>query len=199
MGDERTDEQLMICTGEGDVDAYAELVERHHVRALNLAYRLSGDPEVSRDIAQESFLRILKGAPRYRAQARFTTYLHTVVRNLVIENVRKKRRRPESALPQGADPSSENPASPAVGGPPPDRPDVAMERKEIRQRLQHALAELPDDLRDAFVLTEIEGLSYREVGQICGCPEGTVASRKHNAVAQLRELLQLYGPEKPPK
>ena len=196
MGDERTDEQLMTRTGEGDLDAFGILVERHHKRVLNLAYRLSGDPELSRDIAQESFLRILKGARRYEARARFSTFLHTVVRNLVIEMVRKRRRRHEATISGVVDPSNGSPENSVRVDGAAVPPDVMLERKEIRQRLQSALATLPDDLRDAFVLTEIEGLSYRDVAEICDCPEGTVASRKHHAVEQLRRILTPYDQEK---
>lgn len=195
MGDERTDEQLMLSTGEGDLDAFGELVERHHARALNLAYRLSGDPEASRDIAQECFLRVLKGAKRYRAKALFTTYLHTVVRNLVIETVRKQRRRRETSTGKFDESDGANPGPAAVGDQASALPDAVLERKEIRSQLNRALATLSDDLRDAFVLTEIEGLTYRQVAQICDCPAGTVASRKHHAVVQLRRLLTRRDPQ----
>jgi len=175
----------------GDVDAFGRLVERHHQRALHLAFRLTGDSEMSRDIAQESFLRILKAAPRYEPRARFTTFLYTVVRNLVVEIARQPRRRQEvstSELPPGT-------GEAGVTSRAPETPDVALERKELRRTLRDALASLPADLREVFVLTEIEGLRYAEVAEICGCPEGTVASRKHHAVEQLRKILGPKAPE----
>lgn len=184
----------MTRAGAGDVDAFGRLVERHHQRALHLAFRLTGDPEMSRDIAQESFLRILKAAPRYEPRARFTTFLYTVVRNLVVEISRQPRRRRElsaSELPPGT-----GTGEAGVTSREPETPDVALERKELRQTLRDALASLPAELREAFVLTEIEGLRYAEVAEICNCPEGTVASRKHHAVERLRKILGPNAPEK---
>ena len=84
----------MQRTAAGDLGAFGTLVERHHERALNLAYRLSGDEDGSRDIAQEAFLRILRAAARYQPRAKFTTFLFTVVRNLVLEIARYRSRRP---------------------------------------------------------------------------------------------------------
>ncbi|MDH3215087.1 MAG: sigma-70 family RNA polymerase sigma factor [Candidatus Krumholzibacteria bacterium] len=203
MADDRSDEQLMMDVRAGDIDAFGVLVERHHQRALNVAYRLSGDADTSQDVAQESFLRILRHARRYKPRAQFTTFLYTVVRNVVLEMARRKHRRVEVPLSTAADSAtavelSHEPsaiASVTTGiSARAEPPDVLLERREMQQRLRTALMELPDELRDAFVLSEIEGLRYREIADICGCPEGTVASRKHKAVEQLRQLLSLPNP-----
>jgi RNA polymerase sigma-70 factor (ECF subfamily) len=188
MVEERTDEQLMERVRAGDVDAFGRLVERHHQRALNFAFRMTGDREMSRDIAQESFLRIMKAAPRYEPRARFTTFLYTVVRNLVAETVRRPHHRSEVS----SDDISHGASNESAFSPSPETPDVSLERTELRERLLRALESLPKDLREAFVLTEIEGLRYREAADICGCPEGTVASRKHHAVEHLREILEPF-------
>ena len=88
--DEATsDEELMVRVAGGELDAFGILVERHHGRALNFAFRLCGDVEQSKDVVQESFLRVLKAARRYRPRAAFTTYLFHVVRNLVLETARR--------------------------------------------------------------------------------------------------------------
>jgi RNA polymerase sigma-70 factor (ECF subfamily) len=185
MVDERTDEQLMTRVKAGDVDAFGELVERHHQRALNFAYRLTGDAEMARDIAQESFLRILKAAGRYQPRARFTTYLFTVVRNTAVEAARRAHRRFEVRT---AEPDTIDALAPASRTT--DAPDAMLERDELHRRLRQAMASLPAHLREAFVLTEVEGFSYREAAEICECPEGTVASRKHSAVERLRTALE---------
>ena len=95
---EGSDEHLMLRSAKGDLDAFGELVERHHQRALNLAYRLSGDAERSKDVVQESFLRILKAAHHYEPRARFTSYLFSVIRNMIRETARWQRRRREASL-----------------------------------------------------------------------------------------------------
>lgn len=181
MADARSDEELMTAVAAGNFEAFGVLVERHHQRVVNIAYGMSGQADAARDVAQETFIRILKHAPLYVPSARFTTFLYTVVRSVVVETGRKRARRREVSLDH---------AAPAA----PDRTDRAAERGELRARLAEALAELPDELRDAFVLSEIEGLRYRDIAEICGCPEGTVASRKHQAVERLRRSLSAFHP-----
>jgi RNA polymerase sigma-70 factor (ECF subfamily) len=185
-----SDEDLMSRTSSGDLQAFGLLVERHHERALNFAYRLCGDPELAGDVSQECFLRLWKGARRYRPTARFTTYLFAVVRNLVREMKRAQRRRREEPLDGGGD-SRSDPATPSatenlVAG---HDPGVALEHAELRDRLIAALQALPEKLRQVFVMSELEGLPYREIARLCGCPMGTIASRKHEAVMRLRAIL----------
>lgn len=177
----RSDDSLMSLAARGDRAAFAELVERHHQRALNLAYRLCGDREMARDVVQESFLHLLRGSSRYEPRARFQSYLFAIVRNGVREARRARGRRREDPLPVEVD---------GWGGVDAGRPDAELARLRLRDRLIGALAALPEAMREVFVLSEIEGVSYQEIAQICRCPMGTVASRKHAAVAQLREILR---------
>ncbi|MEJ2722012.1 MAG: RNA polymerase sigma factor [bacterium] len=174
----------MMEVSRGNLGAYSTLVERHHQRVLNTAYGMTGDEETSRDVAQESFMRILRHASMYSPRAKFTTFLYTVVRNIVIETGRRTSRRREVPLAGARLLETQNP----------ETADRIAERRELRTRLSDALAELPEELRDAFVLSEIEGLRYREIAEICGCPEGTIASRKHSAVERLRGLLGEFDP-----
>jgi RNA polymerase sigma-70 factor (ECF subfamily) len=171
----------MAAVARGDRSAFAALVERHHDRALNLAYRLCGDREMARDVVQESFLALLRGASRYRAQSRFDFYLFAVVRNAVRGAARARNRRREDPLPDGPD---------GVDVPDSRRPDTELAQHRLRERLHRALAALPVEMREVFVLSEIEGIPYQEIARICGCPMGTVASRKHAAVLKLREMLR---------
>ncbi len=201
---ERSDEQLMTAAARGDLRSFDRLVRRHHGTALKVAYHLCGDEDRARDLAQEAFLRILRAAGRYRERGRFTTYLYAVVLNLVREEARRRRRRPEVPLPPDGRPvgpaagaSAATTAPPVAGagaaGPAtaasPSRPDRDLDRRELARGLEAALAALSPDQRDVFVLSELEGLRYEEIAVICGCPAGTVASRKHEAVRRLRRLL----------
>jgi RNA polymerase sigma-70 factor (ECF subfamily) len=184
MDEARSDEELMMEVASGSLGAFSTLVERHHQRVLNIAFGMTSEPETSRDVAQEVFMRILKHAAMYTPRAKFTTFLYTVVRNIVIEGGRKRARRGEVALAEVHAPDA--PASDSV--------DDEVERLELRQKLAEALAALPPELREAFVLSEIEGLRYQDIAEICSCPEGTVASRKHKAIERLREMLDEFRP-----
>ncbi len=186
--DSPSDEHLMLRAGRGDREAFGLLVSRHHARALRVAWWHGRDPELARDAVQESFLRILRAAPRYRASGPFSAFLLVVVRNTVRELSRRERRRREEPLEAVP---VDDPALVAPCGPPgdPATPEELDERRRIAGRLREVLHTLPEELRLVFVLSEIEGLSYREIAGICRCPMGTIASRKHAAVTRLRVLL----------
>lgn len=188
ISDQLDDADLMRRTAAGDRKAFGVLVDRHHQRALNLAYRLSGDEDLARDIVQESFLRIFKAVDRYTPQGRFTTYLFTVVRNATIEFSRRRRRRREEPLRTSFD-LDPIPGEIHHGVPGPEAPDVITANRELSDRLALALLSLGENLRAVFVLSELEGLSYAEIARICRIPEGTVASRKYAAIRQLRTIL----------
>jgi len=180
-----SDEQLMSQVSRGHRGAFGLLVERHHQAALNLAYRLSGNPELSRDVVQESYLRILKAARRYEPRGQFRSYLFGVVRNVVRELSRRQRSRREERLDPGSGGDS-IPGRFAATAAEPSTPVTVVEGQELRDRLFGILQSMPEPLRVVFVLSEMEGLSYSEIARICGCPMGTVASRKHAAVSRLR-------------
>ncbi len=183
---EPTDDSLMLRAARGDLDAFGLLVDRHHARALNVAHRLTGDVEWAKDAVQESFLNILEAAERYQARGSFTSYLFTVLRNVVRQAARSRARRREESLEALADPEQ---ARIAATVPRPPTPAEVLEAQRRQESLQAALLALSFEVRTVFVLSEIEGLSYREIARICGCPMGTVASRKHQAVVELRKRL----------
>lgn len=168
-----TDEELMLAAGRGSREAFAEIVDRHHARILNLLTFLTGDREMASDLTQDSFLRLLRAAPRWEPRAKLGTYLVTIARNAAIDAGRAAWARRE---PLDVEPASPDPA-----------PDEAAARNELARRLNGVLAELPPEEREALVLSEVGGLSYREIAEAAGVPEGTVASRKSRAVRRFRE------------
>ena len=184
-----TDDHLMRRVADGDLGAFGLLVERHQQRALGFAFHLMADGDGAKDAAQESFLRLLGAARRYRPRAAFTTYLYAIVRNTVREARRRQRR--EVPIDPRVDPTPLAVTTDPAGDPPP--PDQLLQRSRLRARLAEAIARLPEELRIVFVLSEIEGVAYKEISRICGCPMGTVASRKHAAVRELRRLLGPLG------
>lgn len=177
-----TDADLMARTARGDLGAFALLVGAYHARALRFANHLVRDREEARDVVQEGFLRLLRSAARYEARASLAAYLFTIMRNLVRSSRRRRREEPlawdrASARVRGAAGRSDLELRDPV---------AVLAETERRGRIEQAIASLPDPLREVFVLSEIEGMSYKEIGVICKCPAGTVASRKHAAVELLR-------------
>jgi RNA polymerase sigma-70 factor, ECF subfamily len=167
------DPALMRRVACGEAPAFAELVERHHVTLWRLFRRLGLDAHAAEDCVQDTFLRLLRAAPEYRATAPFRAYLRRLARNALVDWTRRRR---EGAV------SLRDPRDPALL----ERPDGAGEPPlDVRA----AVARLSSKLHDVVRLSVFEGLSHAEVAARLEIPEGTVKSRLHHALRRLREAL----------
>jgi RNA polymerase sigma-70 factor, ECF subfamily len=173
----------------GDVAAFEPLVEKYRQRVWRLAYNTLRDREEAWDVAQEAFIRAYQALPSFRGQSAFYTWLYRIVMNLAADRARSRgaqgrafgtERVPEEdwdrVLPD------QNP-----GG---EAPDAAAARREQRQRIVKALDTLPEHHRKIVMLSDLEGLSYREIADTLEIPMGTVMSRLHNARKRLRDALK---------
>jgi RNA polymerase sigma-70 factor, ECF subfamily len=187
MPTERTDPELMAAFQRGDVAAFEELVERHHRGLIHFFFRLAGDRQLAEDWAQEVFLRVVSHAKTYVPRARFTTFLYHIARNFWIDILRGRavHRRPTSldAHNEEGERHEEWMASSAR------QPSDLLSSGEVSAQVRRAIEELPDDLRDVVVLSELQGLKYAEIAETLGIPVGTVKSRMHTAVQRLKILL----------
>jgi RNA polymerase sigma-70 factor (ECF subfamily) len=170
-----TDEDLMLRSAEGDMDAFEELVRRHEQTALNVAYRFLGDRDLAEDTAQDAFLKILSRAGSYRPTAQFTTYLYNVVWHLCVDLYRRKR----------AD-SLERFGEPGGGTAEPMDGLLADERQT---RVRDAVDTLPPRQRMALVLKHFEGMSYDEVAEVLECSPTAVDSLLIRARRKLKDTL----------
>jgi RNA polymerase sigma-70 factor (ECF subfamily) len=171
----------------GDGQAFAELVRRHERRVFRLLMRMLGNREEAEDVAQEAFLSLHRHGHRFRREARFSTFVYRVAANAALNRRRtlgRNRNRINEFRTQ-QDAGLELP-------PAPRNPEDAAAGSEARARVQQALLDLPDDLRIAVVLYDIEGQSYQDVAQALGIPEGTVKSRIHRARRALRDGLRSF-------
>jgi RNA polymerase sigma-70 factor (ECF subfamily) len=167
-----SDEEIMMEAARGSMEAFEEIVRRYQARLLRFFSAAAGDRETARDLTQECFLRLLRSARRYEPRATFRTFLFTIARRLAFDEKAKAWSRRE-AIPE------ELPSAA-------DGPDRETEKKRMSAWLSQALLALPPKEREAIVLSESAGLSYREIAALVGCPEGTVASRKNRALRLLR-------------
>ncbi len=185
-----TDEELMGLVQKQDISAFEELFRRYDQRIFAFFWRLCVNRQAAEDGTQETFLRLWKARVRYEPTGRFSTYLFQIAKNHFLHERQKQGRRvnPERA-------SAENPTG--IPGEPAssDRADGRMLTKERHAAVQEALARLPEALRLVYVLTEQEGMSYKQAAEVLECPVGTVGSRKVEAVRRLRELLQPWRDE----
>jgi RNA polymerase sigma-70 factor (ECF subfamily) len=169
-----SDETLMVGVGRGDEQAFEALYGRYRCRLYTFILRYVQDEALAEDLFQEAFLRLLQAAPRWRPQARLSTWLYRVALNLCIDESRKTR---EVGL------SDE--AAGAIAGREPG-PQEALETAEAAAWLRARVAELPAGQRAVLLLRVYAGLEEREVAEIVGCPVGTVKSRLYHALRKLR-------------
>ena len=180
--DER--ELIQRCLA-GDASAFEPLVERYRQRVFRLAYQLLRDREEAWDCAQEAFVRAFHSLASFRGQSAFYTWLFRITVNIATD---RQRARGAQARAFGAERVSEEEwkRTMADSG---ARPDQAAVQSEQRERIRRALDSLPPKARTIIMLGDVEGLSYREIADVLGCPIGTVMSRLHNARKRLKALL----------
>lgn len=180
--------QLMLRVKEGDEKAFARLVELHQNMVVGTVTRMLGNAEDGHDVAQMVFIRVWKSAPRYEPTAKFTTWLFTIMRNLVFNEMRRRGRRKEISLdePQFDDKPRElaHPTSPGA--------DVISQQEELERALDAAIAALPEKQRLAVLLRRQEETPYEELCEILGMSLPAVKSLLFRARAELRKRLASF-------
>ena len=186
------DESLMLRYRDGDVRAFELLVTRHRKPLYNFILRFVRDSAQAEDVTQETFLRLIKGADAYERQAKFTTWLYTIARNLCVDASRRAKHRKAASLdaPVGDDDGSATLIDfvPDSGA----GVDRQAQSRELAIRMRTAIEALPDEQREIFLLREVADLQFNEIAAVVGCPENTVKSRMRYALEKLREALEEY-------
>ena len=190
--------QLVRRTVAGDQRAYELLVIKYQRRIERLIARMVRDHDLVQDIAQETFLRAYRALPQFRGEAQFYTWLYRIAVNTAKKALLDMKRNPvvtESAL-QASDDEDETsrPGNEPINE---ETPETVLAAQEIAAAVNAAMDALPEDLRQAVTLREIEGLSYEEIAQAMDCPIGTVRSRIFRAreaiSARVKPLLERQG------
>jgi RNA polymerase sigma-70 factor (ECF subfamily) len=186
------DETLMLRYQQGDRAAFAQLVRRHQTQLYNFALRQVRVPQLAEDVVQESFVRVVQNAPDFKHEARFTTWIYTITRNLCIDQLRKRALRKHPSLDESR---GEEGDGPTLGEQTAD-PRASVEREatgtELKERIARAVDTLPDEQREVFLMREIANLPFKEIAEITGVPENTVKSRMRYALERLQEALSEY-------
>jgi RNA polymerase sigma-70 factor (ECF subfamily) len=166
---------------EGDMEAFRLLVETHQARVVGTISKMLGSEVEAEDLAQQVFIRIWQSASRYRPTAKFTTWLFRITRNLVFNEMRRKRHFVDH---------SEDIAEPAERK---ERgPDQLLLEEELQTAIQDAISKLPEAQRLAIVLRRYEELPYEEIAKVMGTTVPAVKSILFRARAELRERLAKY-------
>jgi RNA polymerase sigma-70 factor, ECF subfamily len=192
--DPERDLRLMQLVKKGDMDAFRDLVETHQQRVLGTIGRMLGDDTEAEDLAQQVFVRVWKSAERWEPSAKFTTWLYTIVRNLVFNESRRRSRRPARSLEEMQD-DEEHPRQFADPGTKP--PDTTLLDAEMQEAIERAIQELPEAQRMAVVLRRYQDVSYEEIAAVLELTVPAVKSVLFRARTELREKLRQYLGEDP--
>lgn len=182
-------EYVVLCQ-KGDTDAFDVLVERHQKKMLNIAYRMMGDYDEACDVTQEAFLAAYKSIKKFKAEAKFSTWLYRIVVNYSknrLKQLRNITQREGVSIDDSGEmkiegvmcQSSANDANPGA----------QMEKREREAQVQKCITSLDEEYREVLVLRDIQGFSYEEIKDILKIPEGTVKSRLSRARNALKDCL----------
>jgi RNA polymerase sigma-70 factor (ECF subfamily) len=182
-----TDAQLVERVQRGDRRAFDLLVVKYQHKVLKLVSRLISNPAEAEDVAQEAFIKAYRALKSFRGDSAFYTWLYRIAINTAKNALVSNGRRPVDFNLDLQDPDQYEAQSRLRES---DTPEGMLLTEEIRQTVQHAMQELPEDLRTAITLRELDGLSYEEIAESMGCPVGTVRSRIFRAREAIDKKLQ---------
>ena len=182
------DAALVERCRQGDIAAFEPLVEKYRQRVWRLAYNVLRDREDAWDVAQEAFIKAYQALPAFRGQSAFYTWLFRIVMNVASDRARARAARGRAFVTERV---PEEDSDRVLVDEPADTPspEAAAATAQDRERITRALATLSEQHRHIIVLSDIEGLSYKEIADVLDIPMGTVMSRLHNARRRLRAAL----------
>lgn len=171
------EDDLVAASARGDEDAFQQLVERYRRLVLHVAYRSMGDMSLAEDVAQEAFIKVFRGLPRYRREKPFVHWLRRVVANTVVDELR--RRRPVESLDNLEQlPAADN-----------DGPQELADQHDEQEAVRQAIMELPASYREILILQVFRELTYEQIARTLNLPLGTVMWRLNRAKRLLRQRL----------
>lgn len=174
--------RLIQRASEGDAAAFNTLMGAQERRMYAVALRMCGNPEDAQDCLQEAMLRIWRAISGFKGQSSFSTWAYRITMNTCLDELRKRKNRPNTSLDglvdSGWSPTDED-----------DTPERHAVRREVRRNLQAFIQELPEDMRTAIVLRDIQGYAYDEIADILDTNVGTIKSRISRGREKLREKI----------
>lgn len=184
------DVELMLRVKRGDADAFQELVEMHQHRVIGTVAKMLGDDAEAEDVAQQVFVRVWRSAERYEPTAKFTTWLFTILRNLVFNEIRRRSRHPVTSLDQPRGEGEERPRDTADVRT--KTPDTSLLDGEMMDAIQRAIDELPETQRLAVIMRRYDETPYEEIAEVLDLTVPSVKSLLFRARTELREKLKQY-------
>ncbi len=177
---------LLRKAAAGDGAAFSSLMEMHERRMYAVALRMCANHEDAQDCLLEAMLRIYRAISSFKGQSSFSTWVYRITMNTCLDELRRRKMRRTTSL-DGLLDSGWSPAEEL------ETPENNAIRSEQRRQIDRAIASLPDDMRSAIVLRDIQGFSYEEIAEILNANVGTIKSRISRGREKLRETLSLHA------
>ena len=174
--------QLIQRAAKGDASAFNTLLGQHERRMYAVALRMCGNPEDAQDCLQEAMLRIYRSISGFKAQSSFATWVYRITMNTCLDELRRRKNRPNTSL-DGLYDAGWSPVDPG------ETPEKHAMQRDLGRHLQAYIQELPEDMRAAIVLRDIQGYSYEEIASILDANVGTIKSRISRGREKLREKI----------
>jgi RNA polymerase sigma-70 factor, ECF subfamily len=185
------DAALMLRVKQGDWAAFTQLVDKYKQPVINFAFRMLRDAAEAEDLAQVVFLQVHKSAERYQVSSKFTTWMYTIARNLCLNEIRRRSRHPAESLDASHLGHEDQPLhqyeDKTVFSPP-----ESFLHAELEEKIDEALAELPENQRSAILLCRGEELSYEQIAEVLGCTVSATKSLIHRGRETLKQKLKPY-------
>jgi RNA polymerase sigma-70 factor, ECF subfamily len=175
----------------GDEKAFAEIVLHRQKKVFNIAYRMLGNLEEAKDLAQEVFISVFESIKDLKEEGKFDAWLTQITLNHCRNRWKYLKRRQYFNSDSLDDPiETEGGDVPKAIYDPSNNPETFYEKKMIQQLIQGGLQKLKEDQRELLVLRDLQGFSYEEMGELLGLPEGTIKSKLHRARMDLKQVLE---------
>ena len=182
---ERSDDKLFEAYRDGDTAAFELLLARHQSPLFGFLCRMVGDRALAEDLFQETWLRVVREARRYRAEQKFSRWLFTIANRLALDALRRRKRWATVSVDDEESTVELKADDPSAA--------VKTDRRQMMGRVQAALATMSPQLRQVFLLRENSGMSFKEIAALTDAPLGTVLWRMSAALKHLRKELEADG------
>ncbi len=187
----RVQKEVIESCKAGDQKAFAEIVLHYQKKVFNLAYRMLGNLEEAKDLAQEVFISVFESIKDLKEEIKFDAWLTQITLNHCRNRWKYLKRRQYFNSDSLDDPiETEDGNMPKAIADPSENPEALYEKKMVQQFIQNGLLKLKEDQRELVVLRDLQGFSYEEMGELLGLPEGTIKSKLHRARMDLKEVLE---------
>jgi len=185
------DAALMMRVKQGDSQAFADLVDKYQQPVMNLVYRMLRDASEAEDIAQNVFVQVYRSAHRYEVAAKFSTWLFTIARNLCLNELRRRSRHPAESIDATHPDQEDHPLQQFEDKKTASPPETLL-HGELEEKIEQALAQLPENQRTAILLCRQDEMSYEEIARVLGCSLSATKSLIHRGRETLRLQLKPY-------